>query len=52
MHSGMYDMYAMQQSFRSMRGAAVAEVKARELVFANKSAACSRAQRNRTILEC
>jgi hypothetical protein len=42
MHSGMYGMYALQESVRQMRGIAPAQVRARRFRSATASAACSR----------
>ena len=42
MHSGMYGMYALQESVRQMRGIAPAQVKDAKISVATASAACSR----------
>jgi hypothetical protein len=41
MHSGMYGMYALQESVRQMRGTAPAQIPARRSPSATASAACS-----------
>ena len=42
MHSGMYGMYALQESVRQMRGTAPAQVQGAKISIATASAACSR----------
>ena len=44
MHSGMYGMYALQESVRQMRGIAPAQVPGAKSRSATASAACSRRQ--------